>query len=94
MPSAAFFALVTVCGFIGGAVRAALGIRKYHPKHGKGVAIISSGIVGAFAGTAFISFTTLTGDAAAWAAGLAGYVGADVVESLYKIRIKRKGPLV
>ena len=85
---------VIVFGLIGGLIRSALGIRKYSPKHGRLPALISSGVIGAIAGTAFISLTSLSGNTALWAAGLAGYVGADVVEELYKIRLKRGGSLI
>jgi hypothetical protein len=84
---------VLITAFLGGAIRNALGIRKYNPRHGRIISTLSSGIIGALAGFSFITITPIQGDAALWAAGLAGYVAADVIEALYKLRLKRGGAL-
>ena len=80
---------ILLAAFIGGAIHAALGIRKYNLKRGQLSALISDGIIGAVAGAAALSLITLTGNSALLFAGLSGYVGADILGSLYKIRIKR-----
>ncbi|MEM7813447.1 MAG: hypothetical protein QW548_00930 [Candidatus Aenigmatarchaeota archaeon] len=85
---------IAACAFLGGCVRAALGIRKYGLKRGQISSMIVDGITGAVCGLAFMYVANLSGPAALWASGLAGYVGADIFGSLYKIRIKRGGTLV
>jgi len=85
---------VIVAAFIGGAFHAVLGIRKYGLKRGQISAVVADGIVGAVAGAAALTMLNLSGDSALLAAGLSGYVGADVIESLFKIRIKRGGSLI
>jgi len=85
---------ILLAAFIGGAIRAAIGIRKYSLKKGQVSSIAIDGMIGAVCGAAFMSTVNMTGNAALLAAGLAGYVGADVVETLYKLRIKRGGSLV
>jgi hypothetical protein len=83
-----------IAAFIGGVLRACLGIRKYNSRHGRFVVIISSGFVGILSGLAFLHVTPVAGNAALWAAGLAGYVGVDIIEALYKIRFKQRGVLI
>jgi len=87
---------ILLAGFAGGLVRVLLAARKYHGWCEKAATLSASGIVGALAAAAFFFVTDIpTGmTAALLAAGLAGYVGADVVESLYKIRAARGGRLV
>lgn len=80
---------ILVVSFIGGALHAAFGVRKYNLKRGQLASIISDGIIGAVAGVAALYLITLTGNSALLFAGLSGYVGADIIGSLYKIRIKR-----
>ena len=80
---------IIFASFIGGAIHAALGIRKYNLKRGQLAAIISDGIIGAVAGVAALSLIALTGNSALLFASLSGYVGADIIGSLYKIRAKR-----
>lgn len=81
---------VLVAGFLGGALRAYLGSRKYGRDRDIAPLIIVLGIVGAICAAAFLwlgAFPSMR--AAALAAALAGYVGADVIEALYKIRARR-----
>jgi len=66
-----------------------LGIRKYKLSAGQVSAVVCDSAIGAMAGAAFLSAASLTGNSALLAAGLAGYVGADIVESLHKIHMKR-----
>ena len=82
--------------FIGGALRAVLGARKYGAWQRLATTMITSGIVGAISAAAFMYImpVALTSTAALAAAALAGYVGADVIEALYKIRAARGGSLV
>ncbi|MEM7817727.1 MAG: hypothetical protein QXL81_02820 [Candidatus Aenigmatarchaeota archaeon] len=80
---------IAACAFLGGCVRAALGIRKYKLRKGQGASILASGLVGIVCGLAFLYVTSLNSNAALWAAGLAGYAGSDVIESLHKIHMKR-----
>lgn len=81
--------------FIGGMVRAVLGLRKHGAREQVALTIASSGIIGTMAAAAFfyVSPVALTNTAALAAAALAGYVGTDVVEALYKIRAARGGRL-
>lgn len=85
---------ILAAGFIGGALRAYVGSRKYKVKTGIATSAIALGLIGAVCAAAFIWVSTFqTLKAAALAAGIAGYVGADVIEGLYKIRAKRQGSL-
>jgi len=80
---------ILLAAFIGGALHAAFGVRKYHLERGQLASIISDGIIGAVAGVAALSLISLSGNSALLFAGLSGYVGADIIGSLYKIRAKR-----
>lgn len=80
---------ILLAAFIGGALHAALTFKKYKIVHGQIVSLISDGIIGAVTAVAFLSVTTLTGNSALLAAALAGYVGADVVNSLITIKTRR-----
>jgi uncharacterized membrane protein YeaQ/YmgE (transglycosylase-associated protein family) len=85
---------ILLAAFIGGMLHAALGIRKYNLKRGQLAAIISDGIIGAVAGVAALSLISLSGNSALLFAGLSGYVGADLVNSLIKIKAKRTGGIL
>lgn len=89
---------ILLAGFAGGLIRVLLAARKYKGWCEKAATISASGIVGAMAAAAFMFMAPAvvqTGmTALTIAAVLAGYVGADVVESLYKIRAARGGRLV
>lgn len=85
---------VLLVSFLGGMLHAALGIRKYNLKRGQLAALISDGIIGAVAGVAALSLITLTGNSALLFAGLSGYVGADLVDSLIKIKARRTGGII
>jgi|GEM_PF-5826779 len=85
---------VLLAGFLGGALRAYLGSRKYSTQKEHIVSIIALGIVGAVCAAAFLWLSTFPSiRIAALAAAVAGYVGADVIEGLYKLRIRRGGSL-
>jgi len=85
---------ILLAAFIGGCLHATFGVRKYHLKRGQLASLISDGIIGAVTGAAFLSLTSLTGNSALLAAGLAGYVGADLVNSLIKIKARRTGGII
>ncbi|MFH0830321.1 MAG: hypothetical protein V1887_04135 [Candidatus Aenigmatarchaeota archaeon] len=89
---------ILAAGFLGGLIRVLLAARKNAAFEKLVPAILASGIIGAMSAAAFMfmapaviqaGMTALT-----LAAVLAGYVGADVVESLYKIRAARGGRLL
>ena len=85
---------ILLAAFIGGALHAALGIRKHNLKRGQLAAIISDGLIGAVVGIAALSLIALTGNSALLFAGLSGYVGADIVNSLIKIKARRTGGIL
>jgi len=80
---------IFLVAFIGGAIHALLSIRKYNLSTGQLASIVIDGIIGIMTAAAFLSVTILTGNAELWSAGIAGYVGADVVNSLVVIKIRQ-----
>ena len=88
---------ILLAGFLGGLIRVLLAARKNQALEKLAPAIIASGIVGAMSAAAFFYVTnipTTMPTALTLAAILSGYVGADVIESLYKIRAARGGRLL
>lgn len=86
---------VLLAGFLGGALRAWVGNRKYGTQKEQLVSLITLGIVGAVCAAAFLWLSTFPSiRIVALAAVVAGYAGADVIEGLYKLRIRRGGSLI
>lgn len=87
---------ILAAGFLGGLIRVILAARKHKGLCEMAATVFGSGIVGALGAAAFffVAEVPMGMTAALLAAVLAGYVGADVVESLYKIRAARGGRLV
>jgi hypothetical protein len=81
--------VIVFSAFIGGAFHAVLSIRKYDLSKGRLSSVVVDGVIGIVTGMAFLSFVTLTGNAGLLATGLAGYVGADVVNSLITVKMRR-----
>ena len=83
--------LVVIAGFLGGVIRSIVGIMKYQrrvPKSRKYdygylfSTLVSSGLIGLMAGLFVVNDVRF--------AILAGYVGSDFLESLYKTKFKGK----
>ncbi len=85
--------IAITAGAIGGLVRAYLGWIKYRIWESKFITFFTSAIIGAGSALAFISLGTEPLPGLWIVAGLAGYVGTDVVETLYKLRQRFGGHL-
>ena len=85
-------AVVAAAGFFGGAAHALLTMWGYGAKKGKAAAALTSGAVGLVCAVSFFALLQIVGGEA-WAifgvAALAGYVGADIIDSLYVLRLQR-----
>jgi len=88
---------ILLAGFLGGLIRVLLAARKNQALDKLAPALLASGIIGAMSAAAFMfmaSATPMGPTALTLIAILSGYVGADVIESLYKIRAARGGRLL
>lgn len=80
--------LLIIAGFLGGILHSIVGIEKYKIRQGRVMNIISSGIIGVISAYSFLGLTNID---IFWVAVIAGYVGTDIIGSLYKIKGVKHG---